>query len=113
MARRHRLSGSRTAVSKHERLARCRAALGKAFGPEAIAKASTGTGLVLLAGAAPAAAVNPMLGMCLGYLSLAPGIGGTLGLAEIRSQREKVAAHELRVKREIRRYIRAKKKQAR
>lgn len=113
MVRRHRLGRARVAVPKHVRLAKCRAALEKAFGPENIAKASAGTGVVFMVGAAPAAAVNPMLGACLGFLSIAPTIGGAFGLAEIRAQREKALARDAMVKRQIKRYLRAQKIKAR
>jgi hypothetical protein len=113
MVKRHRLGRSQVAVPKHVRLAKCREALGKAFGAEAVAKASAGTGVVLMAGSVPVYAINPPLAACLGFLSLGSGISGSLGLAEIRAQREKALAHQASIKKQIKRYLHAKKVKAR
>jgi len=107
MVRRSRLGRSAALpVSHHQRLAKCRAVLGRAFGPEAIAKASAGSGLVFLAGAPVAAAANPLIGSCFVYLGLVGPTGfGLTSLAQMRARRER-AKHEKRdVTREIKEYL--------
>jgi hypothetical protein len=80
--------------------------LGRAFGPEAVAKASAGSGIVFLAGAPIAAAANPLIGSCLVYLGLAGPTGyGLTSLAQMRARRASAKHERHDVTREVKEYL--------